>query len=432
MINRFIVAALVFLVNTSHSSKVLVSTTSPAAKTTGAPQNGQRDPRSGPVTPKAAPRQEHESHFETPLQTSHRSAAEENQTRRALDFSTGARQFQRDQVKAELRQKIRCREQKLCEIRSCVKACKGGLDAEWLEIDGVFSSVIHIVEEARRRALQPLEKRREKLKKDSRSLIQKIQEEIVKLEQSIEEVDNAADLDIVPLSKLKLRDFTKVGVDTSYAFGTLQTTLSTMKEQIQEEVDKLSALELERAPVFAVDVELDPRTAHQWLLVSKDRKSVQDGGQSQQLPCSAGRFDTFGSILGAGPFSSRGRGYWEVRVGGKSGWDLGVASAKANRKGKLTLSPDNGYWAIVHFEGDKYAALTAPPVCVELKRTPQRVGLFLDYDEGLLSFYDVDNQTHIYSFTKCSFNDEIFPYFSPHLKQDGKNAEPLVIAQVKN
>uniref|UniRef100_A0A3B3ZBB8 B30.2/SPRY domain-containing protein n=1 Tax=Periophthalmus magnuspinnatus TaxID=409849 RepID=A0A3B3ZBB8_9GOBI len=182
--------------------------------------------------------------------------------------------------------------------------------------------------------------------------------------------------------------------------------------------------------VSAVDVKLDPGTAHLWLILSEDGKAVRDGGQcQQQLPARTGRFDSFGSVVGAGSFSS-GRAYWEVQVGDKSGWDLGVTSAKANRQGKLKLSPNGGYWAIVHYEGDKYAALTAPPVCVRLKHKPQKVGVFLDYDEGLVSFYNVTDSTHIYSFTKCSFDDGVLPYFSPHPEKNGKNAAPLVITQV--
>ncbi|XP_055012320.1 uncharacterized protein LOC110153848 isoform X2 [Boleophthalmus pectinirostris] len=435
--------------------------TPPAANTTGAAQNGQRESHSGPASPKTPPQHEPESYFETPKQNSDQSAAQPNRIRRALNFHTGAaqaqtsltvptttpqtivppvedqkeaeklQQLQRDKMKAELQQKIRCRDQKLCEIRASVKACEGSLDEEWLEIDNVFSNVIHLVEEARQRALQPIEKRREKLKRESKGLIQKIQEDIVKLENAIKEVDTAADLDAVTLSKLKIKDFKTINVNTDFAFGTLQTTISTMREQIQEEMDKLSALELERAPVFAVDVKLDHSSAHQWLAVSKDGKMVQDGGQCQpHLPVSRGRFELYESIVGASPVRS-GRAYWEVQVGAKSGWDLGVASVKANRKGKLTLSPDGGYWVLVHFEGDKYAALTAPPFSVELKNKPQKVGVFLDYEEGLVSFYDVTNQTHIYSFTNCSFDDGMLPYFSPHLKLNGQNAEPLVITEVK-
>ncbi|XP_061566440.1 pyrin-like [Cololabis saira] len=138
----------------------------------------------------------------------------------------------------------------------------------------------------------------------------------------------------------------------------------------------------------------------------------------------------FGSVLGLNRFSA-GRSYWEVEVSNKTGWDLGVARRGANRKGLLTVDTENGYWVTVHYEGNRYAALTAPPVSLALKARPQKVGVFVDYEEGLVSFYDVTTRSHIYSFTECSFDGDIVPYFSPHLAQNDKNTDPLIISAVQ-
>lgn len=179
-----------------------------------------------------------------------------------------------------------------------------------------------------------------------------------------------------------------------------------------------------------MDVKLDPTTAHGSLILSRDAKKVADGGVNQKVPDTPERFDMFGSILGLNRLTS-GKSYWEVEVSNKTGWDLGVARRNANRKGKLTLTPDKGYWVIVHYEDKKYAALSDPPISLPLMVKPEKVGVFVDYEEGLVSFYDTTAQSHIYSFTECSFSDEIFPYFSPHLKQNGKNTSPLIISAVK-
>lgn len=181
---------------------------------------------------------------------------------------------------------------------------------------------------------------------------------------------------------------------------------------------------------FTADVKLDPATAHQRLVVSQDGKEVKDGGENQEVKDTPERFDTFGSILGLNSLSS-GRSYWEVDVSNKTGWDLGVARSDANRKGKLSLDPENGYWVTVHYEGDKYAALSAPPVLLQLDEKTQKVGVFVDYEEGLVSFYNLTAQSHIYSFTESLFKVELLPYFSPHETQDDKNCDPLIISAVK-
>nr|XP_019961644.1 PREDICTED: uncharacterized protein LOC109641578 [Paralichthys olivaceus] len=332
-----------------------------------------------------------------------------------------------DNTRAELQQKIKIRELKMAEVRLSVKGFKVSLDSEWLEIHNVFSEVMKVVEDALQKALRPLEERRRNIKREAKHLLQRLDGEIDKLKATIAELDGNPDL------KISLDEPTfwnNTSVDTSFSFGTFRSTTSAMMEQIQLQIEKLSSVELKRIPTFAVDVKLDPATAHHSLSLSNDGKKVRDGGKNQTVPDAPQRFDMFGSILGLNSLTS-GRSYWEVEVGRKTGWDLGVARGDANRKGMLSLSPDNGYWATVHYEDKGYAALTAPPVSLSLSEKPQKVGVFVDYEEGLVSFYDTKARSHIYSFTDCSFGGEIFPYFSPHLEQNGQNSAPLIISSVE-
>ncbi|CAL8406757.1 unnamed protein product [Arctogadus glacialis] len=45
-----------------------------------------------------------------------------------------------------------------------------------------------------------------------------------------------------------------------------------------------------------------------------------------------------------------------------------------------------------------------PAVRLPLRAELQKVGVFVDYDEGLVFFYDVEARVHIYSATGCTFN----------------------------
>uniref|UniRef100_A0AAZ1XGS9 B30.2/SPRY domain-containing protein n=1 Tax=Oreochromis aureus TaxID=47969 RepID=A0AAZ1XGS9_OREAU len=368
--------------------------------------------------------------FETPHRSRLTTELEDSRARRVLDFSIGGQQAKQEKLKAHLQQQIHIREHKMAEVRSSVTDCKASLDAEWLEVNNFFSDIIKVVEDARQKALQPLEERRRKVKRDTQDLLQKLQREIDVLKKAIDETNKNPDLEASLLTGLNDSNWKNVHVDTSLSFGTLRATTSTMMKQIHKELDKLSPIELRRITKFAVDVKLDPTTAHQSLEISDNGKKVRDGGKMSRDPDSPQRFNMFGSILGLNRLSS-GRAYWEVEVSKKTGWDLGVARCDANRKGKLSINPDNGYWATVHYEDQKYAALMTPPVSLSLKRKPQKVGVFVDYEEGLVSFYDVTSQSHIYSFTECLFGGEILPYFSPHLKQNEKNSNPLIISAVQ-
>ncbi|MGL4878731.1 SPRY domain-containing protein, partial [Paraclostridium dentum] len=56
-----------------------------------------------------------------------------------------------------------------------------------------------------------------------------------------------------------------------------------------------------------------------------------------------------------------------------------------------------------------------------------KVGVFLNYEEGLVSFYDAEAMTHIYTYSECAFTEPVYPYFNPCVQDNGKNAAPLVI-----
>ncbi|KAK9516189.1 hypothetical protein VZT92_024135 [Zoarces viviparus] len=71
-------------------------------------------------------------------------------------------------------------------------------------------------------------------------------------------------------------------------------------------------------------------------------------------------------------------------------------------------------------------------VRLSLKSQPQKVGVFVDYKEGLVSVYDVDAAALIYSFTGCCFTEKLYPFFGPCLNAGGKNSAPLIISPVNH
>uniref|UniRef100_A0A3B4DUP2 B30.2/SPRY domain-containing protein n=1 Tax=Pygocentrus nattereri TaxID=42514 RepID=A0A3B4DUP2_PYGNA len=180
-----------------------------------------------------------------------------------------------------------------------------------------------------------------------------------------------------------------------------------------------------------VDVTLDPDTAHPELLLTDDGKQVWNGGKPQNVPNSPARFDWCSCVLGKEGFSG-GRLYYEVQVSGKTEWDLGMATESINRKGDVELGPENGSWTIWLRNGNKYDANEIPPVHLSLKEKPQKVGVFVDYMQGVVSFYDVEAKYHIYSFTGQFFSQRLYPYFSPGENEGGKNLAPLIITAVSN
>ncbi|XP_063042698.1 E3 ubiquitin-protein ligase TRIM21-like [Engraulis encrasicolus] len=178
----------------------------------------------------------------------------------------------------------------------------------------------------------------------------------------------------------------------------------------------------------AVDVTLDPDTAQPYLNLSADGKQVKHGDTRQNLPDTPKRFNQSENVLGKEGFSS-GKFYYEVQVKGKTAWVIGVVKESVDRKGHIYLNPRYGLWTIWLRDGT-YTANANPALNLSLKGKLQRVGVFVDYDAGLVSFYDADCWKHVYSFSKAPFTEKIYPFFSAGGNEEG-NSAPLIISPVQ-
>lgn len=178
-------------------------------------------------------------------------------------------------------------------------------------------------------------------------------------------------------------------------------------------------------------VTLDPDTAYPCLWVSSCRTSVQVGKLQANLPNNPERFTRYNIVLGSEAFSS-GRHYWEVEVGSKTAWGLGVATASVNRKDEISLCPDDGFWTLVL--RDNGNGTSEYEACTDIEenllypsKPPKRVGIYLDYGRGLVSFYDAGDMSHLFTFNDAKFKEPVFPYFNPWPIINGRNREPLTI-----
>ncbi len=174
-----------------------------------------------------------------------------------------------------------------------------------------------------------------------------------------------------------------------------------------------------------MNVILDADTAHPRLIVSDDGKQVKSGNtQTGRVDGGKDRFDEDLGVLGKEGFSS-GCFYFEVQVKGQTKWYLGVARASADRKGLIYLTPERGYW-IVGRRYKTYLARDPSDYSLSLRVDPQTVGVFVNYEKGLISFNDVKSSAHIYTYTNQSFNEILYPFFGLGYNSNN-NSTPLII-----
>uniref|UniRef100_A0A3P9DAV5 Tripartite motif containing 39 n=1 Tax=Maylandia zebra TaxID=106582 RepID=A0A3P9DAV5_9CICH len=280
-----------------------------------------------------------------------------------------------EKTEAEIQQMIQKRRLKIQQIKESVKMSKGDADRQKAEGVQVFTALKKSVDRGLKELIKEIEDKQETKEKHAEGLIKDLEQEI---------------------SELKKRR------------SELEETLRKLMKK------KLFEAELKRVQQYAVDVTLDLDTANSKLILSDDEKQVHCGDVRKKLPDNPERFSPCPNVLGKQSFSS-GRFYFEVQVKGKTAWTLGVARESINRKGKIPLCPQDGFWTVWLRNGNEYRALAGPPVPLCLQSGPEMIGVFVDYEEGLVSFYDVDFITNIITF--------ILLFFYSHLSS--LDSEPL-------
>uniref|UniRef100_F7DM59 Uncharacterized protein n=1 Tax=Ornithorhynchus anatinus TaxID=9258 RepID=F7DM59_ORNAN len=181
---------------------------------------------------------------------------------------------------------------------------------------------------------------------------------------------------------------------------------------------------------YAVDMTLDPNIASPHLIVSQDRKSVTFVEAPQDVPDHQDRFDNCGSVLGAPVFTS-GRHYWEVELGDKPEWEVAVCYESMSRKNNVPVAPGD-IFSLMAFQPLSGASfwIAFPFTQLTMALPIRRVGVFLDYEAGVISFYNVSEKCLIHSSPPVRFSGPLRPVFSPCLTFEGRNAGPLIIGRV--
>ncbi|XP_063295370.1 probable E3 ubiquitin-protein ligase MID2 [Pelobates fuscus] len=159
---------------------------------------------------------------------------------------------------------------------------------------------------------------------------------------------------------------------------------------------------------ITTDIFLDENTASNLVSVSKCLQSTYAVCYSQSRPDTPMRFQYYPQVL-SNRVITFGRHYWEVETS-KDGWIIGMAYPSIDRKGRLSY--DHSYSGkIESFVGDckswrlrayrnNYSVLSDRMVStLNCRPSCQRLGIYLDYELGLLSFYEMgDSITHLHTF----------------------------------
>lgn len=345
-----------------------------------------------------------------------------------------------EELVIDVEQMVQERQQKIERLKNSLELQKNSYLREVRESQKIFSVLVSAMEKSHKAVISAIEERQREEEKKVERLVKELEQEIQELKKETTETepqiltngdqnDDAKQVTLNIVSTVcpaEMKDWSRVTIETDPCIGVTRRALSDVMEKIKAEVNRLSKSELKRIEKYTVDISLSAKTAHPFLSVSDDRKQVRHTDKLQEVPDNPKRFDRVANVLAKENFSG-GRCYWEVEVGEKMEWNLGVVRQSINRKGKFTVCPANGFWTLSLRAGGQYMANSSPVTPLALEQKPKRVGVFLDYTEGRVSFYCVESGAHIHTFTD-KFTDRLHPFFSPGRLHGGKNAAPLSIS----
>ncbi|XP_056608722.1 bloodthirsty-related gene family, member 2 [Triplophysa dalaica] len=329
----------------------------------------------------------------------------------------------------EVEQMIQERLKKVEKLQDSIKLLKNSCLREVQESQRVFSSLLSTLEKSHRLVVAAVEQKQREAEKRVDRLVKELEREIQELknEHTNSELLNDKERLKKSVSQIPraMRDWSKVTLETDPCVGYTRQAVVDVIDTVMLESKRLSKAELKKLQKYTVDVTLNPRTAHAYLYISEDRKEVRHTNKQQEVSENPKRFDRVANVM-AKEALSYGRHLWEVEVGDKTDWDLGIAKQSVNRKGKFTVCPSNGFWTISLKNGTQYVANSFPSMSLSLSQKPRKVSVYLAYEEGKVSFFCSETGTHIYTF-RDAFTDKLHPIFSPGRPHGVKNVAPLII-----
>uniref|UniRef100_A0A673WXC8 B30.2/SPRY domain-containing protein n=1 Tax=Salmo trutta TaxID=8032 RepID=A0A673WXC8_SALTR len=165
---------------------------------------------------------------------------------------------------------------------------------------------------------------------------------------------------------------------------------------------------------YVCDLTLDLNTVNRHLSLSEKNRKVTWRREKQPYPDHPERFEDCVQVLCREGLT--GRCYWEVEWSGIMGAGIGVTYKGISRRGRVKdccLGYNDKSWCLFCYDNRYIARHNNNPTTIDVpSSSSHRVGVYLDWPAGTLSFYRAssDTLTHLYTFTS-TFTEPLYPGF---------------------
>ncbi|XP_071967594.1 nuclear factor 7, ovary-like isoform X2 [Engystomops pustulosus] len=240
--------------------------------------------------------------------------------------------------------------------------------------------------------------RMENSKKQEDQVIQKVEVQTLQLVHLMEKIQRAKTKDQLNALEKNLKKLERPEEELDIGEPPVQRRISKQMMNIVKPVPE--------------EIRFDPESAHPNLALSPDFKQVRFENTPKMLKTSSQCFEPGLYVLGTPGFKS-GRHYWEVNVGYKSNWIIGVVKESVERKGIWELNQTNGYWVLRKQWDHLYYAIGNTCEMITYNYFPLRIGVCLDLFKNHVIFYDADTTKIIHQLSFPCVKEMMCPFFCP-------------------
>ncbi|KAM3922891.1 E3 ubiquitin/ISG15 ligase TRIM25-like [Leptodactylus fuscus] len=158
------------------------------------------------------------------------------------------------------------------------------------------------------------------------------------------------------------------------------------------------------------DLVLDTTTAAYNIQVSDDLKTVNHSETIQNIPEKNEGFEG-NQVVSTRSFNSE-RYYWEVETSDYGNWGIGVCYSSMDRRGdQSSLGCNNKSWCLQRCDGRLMVLYNGHIISLPSRASCNGVRVYLDYNGGRLSFYELSNPVRYLYTVSVTFTEPLHAAF---------------------
>ncbi|XP_058872682.1 tripartite motif-containing protein 16-like protein isoform X2 [Acipenser ruthenus] len=348
-------------------------------------------------------------------------------------------QKQLGETQTEIQQIIQERLKEIEEMKQAVESLKRSACIEIKESEKIFTELIRSIENIHTEVIELIGANEKAAVNQAEGCMKKLEQEIAELrrrntelkqlsetEDHIHFLQNFQSLCVPP----EAGDLPSVTVNTDISFGTVRKAVSELKDHIEDfwkgelvkitttvnevAVYSLQATEPRNRAEFlkySYQLTLHPNTAYRELCLSEGNRKVTRRSETQRYRHHPERFDSWPQVLCRERLSGT-RCYWEIEWRGGGAY-IGVTYKGISRKGGdrcCLLGCNDKSWSVYCSDSSYSARHNNNKTAITAPCSP-RIGVYLDFNAGTLSFYGVsDTMTLLHRF-QTTFAEPLYPGF---------------------